>query len=137
MRARLILFAVVLLMFPVLASGHGGHKHVMGTVASVTSKTLVVRTSSGDVSVPISNTTRFYHGGSTRQEATPAEVLEGMRVVVHLGADGKAVEVHIPEMTGSEKVGSLEGRIISRDAANHQLTVAHAEVKGVMSAMTM
>ena len=95
-KARLILFAVVSLVAP-LAFGHGGHKHVIGTISSVASKTLVVKTSTGNVSVPISNTTRFYHGSGTQQEATPAEVKKGMRVVVHLGADGKAIEVHIPE----------------------------------------
>ena len=62
------------------------------------SKILVVKTSTGNVSVPISNTTRFYHGSGTEQEATAAEVQKGMRVVVHLDGEGKAVEVHIPEM---------------------------------------
>jgi|ERR1700680_5128720 hypothetical protein len=93
----LILFALGSLI-PALAYAHGGHKHVIGTISSVESKTLVVKTSTGNVSVPISNTTRFYHGSGTQQEATLAEVQKGMRVVVHLGADGKAAEVHIPEM---------------------------------------
>jgi|SRR5438105_9712936 len=102
MKLRLILFAVVSLI-PVLAFGHGGHKHVIGTVASISSKALVVKTTGGNVSVPISNTTRFYHGSGTQQEATPSELRKGMRVVVHLDAAGKAVEVHIPEM---KKTGS-------------------------------
>jgi hypothetical protein len=96
-KVALILFALGSLI-PALAFAHGGHKHVIGTVSSVASKILVVKTSTGNVSVPISNTTRFYHGRGTQQEATAAEVQKGMRVVVHLGADGKAVEVHIPEM---------------------------------------
>src|SRR4051794_4877616 len=37
----------------------------------------------------------------------------------------------------AEKSGALSGTIVSRDAANNQLTVAHAEVPGVMGAMTM
>jgi Cu/Ag efflux protein CusF len=137
MKARFILFAVVILLFPAFAFGHGGHKHVIGTVSSVSSKVLVVTTSSGNVSVPLTNTTRFYHGNGTGQAATHGEVVEGIRVVVHLGADGKALEVHIPEMTSSEKVGSLEGKIVTRDTAKNQLTVAHGAVKGVMAAMTM
>ena len=96
LKARLILFAVVSLVAP-LAFGHGGHKHVIGMISSAEAKTLVVKTSTGNVAVPISNTTRFYHGSGTREEARPAEVKKGMRVVVHLGADGKALEVHIPE----------------------------------------
>jgi Cu/Ag efflux protein CusF len=137
MKARWILFAVVLLFVSAFAFGHGGHKHVIGTVSSVSSRVLVVTTSSGEVSVPLTNTTRFYHGSGTGQAATHGEVVEGIRVVVHLGADGKAVEVHIPEMTTSEKVGSLEAKIVGRDSVKNQLTVAHGEVKGVMGAMTM
>src|SRR4051812_3924774 len=37
----------------------------------------------------------------------------------------------------AEKTGALTGTIISRDAAVNRLTVAHAEVSGVMGAMTM
>lgn len=98
MKVRLILFAVVSLIVAPLAFAHGGHKHVIGTVVSSASKALIVKTTTGNVSVPISNTTRFYHGSGTEQEATAAEVQKGMRVVVHLDADGRAAEVHIPEM---------------------------------------
>jgi Cu/Ag efflux protein CusF len=37
----------------------------------------------------------------------------------------------------AEKSGALTGSIVSRDAATNRLTVAHAEVAGVMGAMTM
>src|SRR3954468_5483679 len=37
----------------------------------------------------------------------------------------------------AEKNGALTGTIVSRDAATNRLTVAHAEVPGVMGAMTM
>src|SRR4051794_12126788 len=37
----------------------------------------------------------------------------------------------------AEKSGALTGTIVSRDAATNRLTVAHAEVAGVMGAMTM
>jgi hypothetical protein len=97
LKVRLILFAVVSVIVPPLVFAHGGHKHVIGTISSVASKTLVVKTTTGNVSVPISNTTRFYHGSGTQQEATAAEVQKGMRVVVHLDGDGSAAEVHIPE----------------------------------------
>ena len=103
MKARLIFFAVVSLIVAPLAFAHGGHKHVIGTVSSVASKILVVKTSTGNVSVPISNTTRFYHGSGTEQEATAAEVQKGMRVVVHLDGEGKAAEVHIPEMKSTPR----------------------------------
>src|SRR4051812_20278839 len=37
----------------------------------------------------------------------------------------------------AERSGALTGTIVSRDAATNRLTVAHAEVPGVMGAMTM
>jgi Cu/Ag efflux protein CusF len=130
-------FALFLSFMPAILFAHGGHKHVIGTVSSISSTGLMVKTSSGDVSVPISNVTKFYQGSGTRLTATRGEVKDGMRVVAHLGSDGVAVEVHIPEMSGSEKVGSLEGKIVGRDSAKNELTVSHGEVKGVMGPMTM
>jgi hypothetical protein len=102
MKARVFLIAVVLIA-PVLAYGHGGHKHVIGTVSSIGSNTLVVKTSTDDVSVPISKATRFYRGSGTQQKATAAEVQKGMRVVVHLDAGGNALEVHLPVRRGSDR----------------------------------
>ena len=95
MKARLL--GLVLLLLPVMVAAHGGHKHVMGSVVSVSSESLVVTTSGGEVAVPLSNATKYYRGSSTRHAANRDAVSKGMRVVVHLGADGKAVEVHIPE----------------------------------------
>src|SRR5437763_12718971 len=37
----------------------------------------------------------------------------------------------------AEKSGALTGTIVSRDAATNQLTVTHANVPGLMGAMTM
>jgi Cu/Ag efflux protein CusF len=42
----------------------------------------------------------------------------------------------LPAMA-AEKTGHLAGTIVSRDASNNQLTIAHGEVSGVMGAMTM
>jgi hypothetical protein len=99
MRTRL--FSIVLLFVPLILSAHGGHKHVMGTVVSVSSESLVVTTSKGDVSVPLSSDTKYYRGSSTRQGASRDDVSNGMRVVIHVAPDGKAIEVHIPEATTS------------------------------------
>jgi hypothetical protein len=88
--------AVLILIVPALAFAHGGHKHVVGTVASVNETTIQVKTSTGSTSVPLSAATRYYRGSGSKHPATAHEVQTGMRVVVHLGADGKAAEVHIP-----------------------------------------
>jgi|SRR5581483_5195987 len=98
MRSRLPLplFIAVMLIIPVLAFAHGGREHVLGTVASIDEHTIVVRTKSGDVSVPLAAATRYFHGSGTKHPARADEVRDGMRVVVHYGADGRAAEVHIP-----------------------------------------
>src|ERR1700694_1237693 len=101
MKARVFLIAVVLIV-PMLASAHGGHKHVIGTVSSIGSNALVVKTSTGNVSAPIWKARRFYRGSGTQQKAPAAEVQKGMRVVVHLDAGGSALEVHLPVRRGSD-----------------------------------
>src|SRR2546428_8501297 len=40
-------------------------------------------------------------------------------------------------LAAEEKMGMLEGTIVSRDVAKNEITVQHGEVKGVMGAMTM
>lgn len=99
MKIRSDLIALALLIVPTLALAHGGHKHVSGTVVSADNTAIVVKTSTGNVSVPVSSTTRYYHGNDTKHPATASEVEIGMRVVVHLGADENAVEVHIPTVS--------------------------------------
>ena len=91
-----LIVTIMITFLPALALAHGGHKHVVGTVTSNNATTLVVKTTSGNVSVPLSSATKYYHGNSTKHAATASDVANDMRVVVHLGGDGKAVEVHIP-----------------------------------------
>ena len=93
---RLIIILYVF-MIPAVLFAHGGHKHVMGSVASVNATTLMVKTSTGNVSVPLSKSTKVYRGSGTGQPATLAEIKRGMRVVAHLDGNGTAVEVHIPK----------------------------------------
>lgn len=86
--------ALLLTGLPLFA--HGGRPHVMGTVVSFSGNTLVVKTSEGSASFAVAATTKYYHGTDTSRPAEPADVKTGMRVVVHVGANGKAAEVHIP-----------------------------------------
>ncbi len=102
MKVRTFLIAVGLIV-PLLAYAHGGHKHVIGTVSSIRSNSLGVKTSTGNVLVPISKTTRFYRGSGTRQKANADDAQKGMRVVVHLDAAGDALEVHLPARRGSDR----------------------------------
>lgn len=91
-----VLLAALVSLVPIAASAHGGHKHVMGTVASVNLETIAVKTVSGTVAVPLAADTHYYHGSGTKNPAQAADVKDGMRVVVHLDARQKAAEIHIP-----------------------------------------
>lgn len=95
MRTRIVL---VLCTFLTAASllAHGGHKHVVGTVVSIGNASIVVKTTAANVSVPLTDTTRYFHGSSTKHRANRREIAAGSRVVVHLAGDGNAAEVHIP-----------------------------------------
>lgn len=92
-----ILIATAIALTPLLAFAHGGHKHVMGTIASVTANAVDVKGSDGhDTTVALTASTKFFHGSSTSHPAALADLKAGERVVVHLGADGAAVEIHVP-----------------------------------------
>jgi Cu/Ag efflux protein CusF len=136
------LIALVSAIVPASVFAHGGHKHTMGTVASVTANSLTIHTSSGDVAVPLSGSTKYFHGSGTSKPATFAELSAEMRVVVHSDASGSATEVHMssPPAAVEDKTdssGVLTGKITGRDAKTNRLTVQHDEVKGLMAAMTM
>jgi hypothetical protein len=93
---RIVIGALAALM-PLVALAHGGHKHVQGTIASVTANAIDVKGSDGhDTSVALTPATKFFHGADTTHPAALADLKPGERVVVHLGADGKALEVHVP-----------------------------------------
>ena len=141
MKRLSILIALLASLISASVLAHGGHKHVMGTVASVTASSITVHTSAGDVTVPLSASTRYFHGAETSKPATFAELSAGMRVVVHTGESGAAAEVHMSPASGApekgESSGALNGRITGRDAKTNRLTIQHEEVKGLMAAMTM
>ena len=98
MKTRQFLVNLVLATFATIAFAHGGHKHVIGTVESMSATTIVVKTAAGSTSVPLSTETKYFRGSDTKHPAKASEVENKMRVVVHLGADGKAAEVHMQEM---------------------------------------
>lgn len=90
------ILVLAILLIPISSLAHGGLPHVTGVVASVSATTIVVTTSAGDKSVPVTSHTLYYKGADQKHPAAAADVKAGLRVVVHLGADGNAAEVHIP-----------------------------------------
>ena len=76
----------------VLAHGKG---HVKGTITAAGPDHLMVKTQDGkEVHVVITGKTRFTRG---KAAATAADAMVGTRVVVHLGDDGNATQVQLPE----------------------------------------
>jgi hypothetical protein len=101
-RSLEVVVSLALLICPSLVLAHGGHEHVVGTVERITSTTITVKTTSGAKSVALTTATRYYRGSDTKHPATSSDVKDGMRVVVHEGADGKAAAVHIPNRSPAD-----------------------------------
>jgi hypothetical protein len=88
----LLLAAVIAVSTSALA--HGGHAHIKGIVDSVGEKQLTVTTTDGKtVAVPLTAQTKYFSGEAA---CDLNQVRKGQRVVVHLGGDGAAAEVHLP-----------------------------------------
>ena len=97
-----ILVLSLISILPAAIFAHGGHKHVMGTIASVTPSSVDVHTSSGDVTVPLSPSTKYFHGSGTSKPATFNELSAGMRVVIHTNESGSSEEVHISDVKATK-----------------------------------
>jgi hypothetical protein len=81
---RLIVIAVAAVAFPLAASAHEGHAHiVMGTVTSVDAKRLGLKTPSGEIlAITITEKTSVLRD---KKKAALREVQVGRRVVVDIG----------------------------------------------------
>ncbi len=96
MKRKLIILALaVLFVFsPAFALAHG-KGHVKGTISAVGADHLTVKSEDGkEIHVMLTNKTKFSKG---KAPATAADVKVGSRVVVHLGDDGNAAQVQLPE----------------------------------------
>jgi type 1 fimbria pilin len=86
--------AIILVLASTTLFAHGGHPHVRGTVAAVTSSVIEVKTTEGKlVDVPLPKVPTVLVGS---KRGTIADAKKGLRVVVHLDAQGKAAEIHLP-----------------------------------------
>ncbi len=94
-RKRAILaFAVLLSLAPAFAFAHG-KGHVKGTISAAGPDHLMVKGEDGkEVHIAITGKTRFSRG---KAPATVVDAKVGSRVVVHLGDDGNAAEVNLPQ----------------------------------------
>lgn len=126
-----ILVAIALVLIPVFAWAHGGGREIKGTIAKTTNNSVQVNSTTGKVETfTFTSRTKFTKG---KVAGTAADMRIGSRAVLHLAKGGHVLEVQLP----AERVGKLEGRIISRNVKKNQLKVEHGSVKGIMSATTM
>jgi hypothetical protein len=91
---RVIRTAILAVILPAIAFAHGGGRDIKGTIVRFDQRTLLVKRVDGKrESVPLVSSTAFRVGKKT---GVWRDMRAGSRVVVHIGHDGKAIEVHLP-----------------------------------------
>jgi hypothetical protein len=84
----------LMLLLPAAALAHSGGRDIRGTIASFTHDSIVVKRVDGkSETVPLASTTEYRVGSSA---GSWDDLHDGSRVVVHIGHDGRAIEVHLP-----------------------------------------
>jgi hypothetical protein len=85
----LLIFAL-----PAIALAHAGGRDIRGTIVRFDARVLVVKRVNGrSESVPLASSTQYRVGARAGEWKS---MRAGSRVVVHIGHDGKAIEVHLP-----------------------------------------
>lgn len=86
--------ALALVLLPAVLLAHGGGAQVKGTLTTVDSAHIQVKTEDDHVvSIPVNASTKYFKG---KGPATAADAVVGSRVVVHRAKDGTAIEVRLP-----------------------------------------
>ncbi len=86
--------AIFAVLIPTIAFAHSGGRDIKGTITKVDRDVVVVKRADGQSEkVPLTSSTTYRVGNSPGQWQ---DMHPGSRVVVHLGHDGKAIEVHLP-----------------------------------------
>jgi Cu/Ag efflux protein CusF len=126
-----LLAVIALAMTPLLMYAHGGGREVKGTISKTSKNSIQVKSTAGKLETfTLTPRTKFTKG---KVQGAASDMRIGSRAIVHLAKDGHVLEVQLPAV----KVGTLEGRIVSRDLKKNELKVAHGDVKGMTKAMTM
>jgi hypothetical protein len=80
-----------LFLFAAAAFAHAGHHHVFGSVKQVTADALLVHTREGaDATISLTKATVYKRGDA---DATRADLVPGVRVVIDMTTDGKSAEI--------------------------------------------
>jgi len=85
------IFAILL---PALAFAHAGGHDIKGTIVKIEKDLLVIKKVDGaSQTIPLSQSTTYRVGDAAGKWQ---DMRAGSRVVVHIGHDGRAIEVHLP-----------------------------------------
>ena len=87
MKKHLAVLSLCLVFFAAMAFAHGDMQHVMGTVTRVSSDSITVKTTKGEViTLAITTDTQFTKG---KTPAKIADLKAGDKVVIHVKKDEK------------------------------------------------
>jgi len=82
------------LLLPAIALAHAGGRDIRGTLVRFDKHEVVVKPAAGESeTVQLSDATTYRVGAIA---GTWDDLYQGSRVVVHIGHDGKAIEIHLP-----------------------------------------
>ena len=91
-----VISALVLFALPSIALAHAGGRDIRGTIVHFDERAIVVKRTDGrSETVPLASSTQYRVGSQTAEWKS---MRTGSRVVVHIGHDGKAIEVHLPAL---------------------------------------
>ena len=89
-----VIRAASLVALPAIALAHAGGRDIRGTIVRFDRRIVVVKRVDGaSETVPLGSTTTYRAGASPGEWKS---MHAGSRVVVHVGHDGKAIEIHLP-----------------------------------------
>jgi hypothetical protein len=85
--------SLLLMLTPGIAAAHTGG-HAMGTISAFDRDHIELTTQDGKtISVKLAPDTKYYRGD---EPASAADLVVGLRCMIHLSADKSAAEVHLP-----------------------------------------
>ena len=91
-----VISALLIFALPAIALAHAGGRYIRGTIVRFDERVLVVKRVNGrSESVPLASSTQYRVGARAGEWKS---MRAGSRVVVHIGHDGKAIEVHLPAL---------------------------------------
>jgi hypothetical protein len=85
---------MVAAFLPAIALAHAGGRDIRGTIVKVDQAAVLVKRTDGvRESIPLTASTSYRVGSAAGHWE---DMQAGSRIVVHIGHDGKAIEVHLP-----------------------------------------